>query len=89
MLHKSEIKMKRNSLRRDFRQILAETPSLRKLIANDVFAHEQTILRWAVNDSPKLCTDYFLNSLRKHGNIAKGVKLIEQVEITLPHEVTA
>lgn len=84
-----KLNMKRNSLKKQFRQILVNTPSLRKLIAADIMAHEQTILRWAMNDNPKLCADHFLRALRKHGNIEKSVELTEQVAITQPHEMIA
>lgn len=81
--------MKRDSLIKSFRETLATDYSLRSAISAELMVHERTIQRWATNNNPKLCTDHFLKALRKHGNIAKSVELIEQVDITLPHEVVA
>lgn len=77
--------MKRKELKKEFRQILAETFSLRCLIATDLLAHERTIQRWATNNNPKLTTEHFLKSFRKHGKIDKSIVLVEEVEVNQPH----
>ena len=73
--------MKRDQLKKEFRQALAENWSLRCAIGLDIAAHQQTLQRWAVNNSPKLCTAHFLAAFRKRAGIEKSVELTEQVAI--------
>jgi hypothetical protein len=79
--------MKRNELKKEYRSILAGNWSIRCAIGLDIAVHQQTIQRWATNNSPKLTTDHFLKSFRKHGKIDKSIKLLEEVSINQPHDL--
>lgn len=79
--------LKRTELKREFRQTIASSFSLRCLIAADIVAHERTIQRWATNNNPKLTTEHFLKSFRRHGKIDKSVQLVEEVSINQPHDL--
>lgn len=81
--------MKRNELKKEYRTILASNFTLRCAIGLDIAAHQQTLQRWATNNSPKLCTEHFISAFRKHTGIDKSVALTEQVVITQSHEVVA
>ena len=73
--------MKRNELRKQYRELLAGDYSLRCAIGLDIMVHQQTIQRWAVNNNPKLTSTHFLSAFRKHANIDNSAELTEQVEI--------
>lgn len=81
--------MKRNELKKQYREILASDYSLRCAIGLQIGNHQHTIQRWAVNNNPKLCTDHFLSALRKHAKISKSTPLIDEVTITQAHDLVA
>lgn len=77
--------MKRLELKKEYRIILTETHHLRQLIGADIMAHQETIRRWSINNSPKLTTDFFIDSFKKHANIGNNVDITELVDIETKH----
>lgn len=81
--------MKRNELKKEYRDLLATDHNLRCAIGADIITHQQTIQRWATNNSPKLCTSFFIKALRKYALIDKTTELINIVPINQAHELVA
>jgi len=77
--------MKRSQLKKEYRDLLVESYSIRCAIGLDIMAHHQTIARWARGNNQKLTSSHFLSSLRKHAGIDNSVELTEQVERELVH----
>ena len=75
-------KLTRKELKKAFRVMLMEQSLLRYKIAGDLMISEVTINRWAKNNNPKLCSDAFLSSLKKHAKIT--VQMTEDVPVSEP-----
>lgn len=71
--------MTRIELLQQHRKLIAENYSLRAKIGIDIDKNERTIQRWAVGNSPNLCSDTFIKSLKKHSGLSG--KLTEKVKI--------
>lgn len=78
-------KLTRKELKKAFRVMLMEQSLLRYKIASDLMINEVTINRWAKNNSPKLCSEAFISSMKKHASIV--VEMTEDVLISEPELV--
>lgn len=77
--------MKRIELQKQYRNILASNHHLRCLVGTDLMVHQQTIQRWANNNSPKLVTDFFIDSFKKHAIIDAKTPVTELVNVESKH----
>jgi hypothetical protein len=76
--------MTRTEMTKVNRDQLATDYNLRIKLSLDLGCNERTIQRWAVNNSPKLTTDSFLNYFKKHTNwtepLTKEIKINQLIE---------
>jgi len=73
-------------LKKEHRSTIATNYQLRANMSSDILAHERTIQRWAVNDSPKLTSPHVLASFKKHSGLKiKDSELIIEESKTETH----
>ena len=79
-----QFKMTRIELTKPNREKIATDSNLRAKLSAEGFGHERTIQRWATSNSPKLTTELFLNSFKKHTNwvepLTKEIKIKQLIE---------
>lgn len=81
--------MIKQQLKREFRNMLLSNYQLRCRIASDIWSHDSTLKRWAINNNPKLTTPHFLKSFKKHAKISTDVELTETIDVSEPHLINA
>jgi len=77
--------MTRTELTKPNRQLLIDNYSLRAKISADIGTHELTIRRWALNNSPKLTTNSFLDHFTKHSGVSENLIVEHKIPQHLDH----